>query len=297
MSDNKVPSEDDISLSSLRLFVAAVLLTIFKLVSLSKFVIRKRWGVLLAGMLAGGLVGFLYHLSGSGNYKITTVLTYSEFNKKVFSEIVADLQTLAITDSRSTLADKLKVPYEVADNIKKIEAQSFVEDPILKDTSSAPLFKIVISLKKPVDADSLQEALVNYLNNLPYGKALKEAKTKAYQDRLAFLNGQLSKLDSLKDEYVHYLATFKSPSTFYNNTFDPAGIYRQSYLIDSAREVTAVLLVSDTHLVSTVSGFKRTDNPEVLSQSVSIIGFVILGFLLAFIYALFAETNRRLNGV
>ncbi len=296
MSDNKVPSEDDISLSSLRLFLAAVLLAIFKLLSLSKFVVKKRWGLLLTGMLAGGLVGFLYHKSASGNYKITTVLAYSEFNKRVFSEVVADLETLIITDSRPTLAAKLKIPYEEAVNISKIEGQGFVEESMLKDTSSAMLFKVVVGLKKPVDVDTLQGALVNYLNDLPYVKLLKAAKTKVYEDRLVFLNAQLGKLDTLKDEYVRYLTNFKSPTTFYNNAFDPAAIYRQSYFLDSVKGAINLALVTDTHLVSTVSPFKPTENPEAISRAVSIIGFVLLGVLIAFICALLGELNKRLNG-
>jgi hypothetical protein len=296
MPDNKVTSEDDISLSSLQLFVAAFLRTIFKLLSLSKFVIKKSWALLLTGILAGGFVGFLYHMSGSGNYKVTTVLTYSEFNKRVFQELLADLETLVITDSKSTLASELKIPYEQAENISKIDGLSFLNESLLKDTSNALLFKIVVSLKKPVNVDSLQEALVNYLNNLPYVKQLKAAKTRAYEDRLAFLNVQLGKLDTLKDEYVHSLTIFKSPTTFYNNAFDPASIYRQSYVLDSLKDATNLLLVSDTHLVSTVSGFKPTENPQVLSRGMSIIAFVILGVGIAFICALFAELNKRLNG-
>lgn len=296
MPDNKVPSEDDISLSGLKMFVAATLRAIFKLLALSKFVIKKSWAFLLTGMLAGGLIGFLYHMSGSSNYKVTTVVAYSEFNKRVFEELLADLQTLVMTQSKSTLASELKIPYEQADNINKIYGESFLNESLLKDTSNAMLFKIVVSLKKPVNVDTLQEALVNYLNDLPYVKQLKAAKTKAYEDRLAFLDAQLGKLDTLKNEYVHSLAAFKSPTTFYNNAFDPASIYRQSYLLDSIRDATTVLLVSDTHLVSTVSGFKSTVNPEVISQSMSIIAFVLLGFLIAFVCALFAELNRRLNG-
>jgi hypothetical protein len=296
MPDNKVTSEDDISLSSLTMFIAAFLRAIFKLLALSGFVIKKSWALLLTGVLAGGLLGFLYHKSGSGNYKVTTVVSYSEFNKRVFGELLADLQTLVMTDSKSTLAADLKIPYDQADNISKIDGQSFLNESLLKDTSNAPLFKIVVSLKKPANVDSLQEALVNYLNDLPYVKQLKAAKTKTYEDRLAFLNAQLGKLDTLKNEYVHSLAAFKSPTTFYNNAFDPAAIYRQSYVLDSIKDATTLLLVSDSHLVSTVSGFKSTQKPEVISQSMSIIAFVLLGFLIAFIFALFAEINKRLNG-
>jgi hypothetical protein len=294
MPDNKVASEDYISFSA---FVAAALRAWFKLMSLSKFVIRKSWGSLLVGMLAGGLVGFLYHVSASGNYKVTAVVSYSEFNKRVFGEVLADLETLVITDSKSTLAAKLKIPYVVANNINKIEGQSFFNESLSKDTSNAMLFKIVVGLKKPVDVDTLQEALINYLNDLPYVKKLKEAKSEVYQDRLAFINGELGKLDTLKSEYVHYLSAFKTPSTFYNNTFDPGTLYRQSYILDSLKDATILLLVTDTHLVSTVSGFKPTENPEVISRSVSVIGCVLLGFFVAFIFALFAEINKRLNGV
>jgi len=296
MPDNKVHSEDDISLSSLQLLVAAFLRTIFKLLSLSKFVIKKSWALLLTGILAGGLVGFLYHMSGSANYKVTTVLAYSEFNKRVFEQLLNDLETLASTDSKSELATQLKISYEQAANINKIYGQSLLNESLLKDTSNAQLFTVVVGLKKPTAVDTLQEALVNYLNDLPYVKKLKAAKTKAYEDRLVFINEQLGKLDTLKNEYARSLTTFKSPTTFYNNAFDPAALYRQSYVLDSLKDATNVLLVSDTHLVSTVSGFKPTGRPQILSRSMSIIAFIILGFGIAFICALFAELNKRLNG-
>jgi hypothetical protein len=53
----------------------------------------------------------------------------------------------------------------------------------------------------------------------------------------------------------------------------------------------------NTHLISTVSGFEPTENPKVLPRSLSISGYVLLGLIVAFIFTLFAEINKRLNGI
>lgn len=295
MSETKIPSEDYITYNSIKSFIAGLFRFLFKCLWLCKAVLRKAWLFLLLGMFIGGLAGFLFHSVSPPRYKVQLLVHYSELNAKEFDDVLVQLQNLIVTGSRSTLASELKIPYSEAENISHIEGLSINDESLLKDTASARFFKIALSLRSPLAVDSnLEQALVNYINNLPYLKKLKETKMRLYRDRLVFIDSEMGKLDTLKTEYVHSLATFKAPTTFYNNAVDPAAIYRQSYRLDSLKEITLQELSMDEKTLLTVSGLKSTEAPSV-SKSASILKWIIAGFLIVFLFRLFAEVNRRLN--
>jgi hypothetical protein len=125
---------------------------------------------------------------------------------------------------------------------------------------------------------------------------LKAVKARVYEEQLAFINREQGKLDTLKSEYVRSLSSFRTLSSFYNNAFDPASIYRQSYVLDSLKSAITLQLNAESKFVSTVAGFKPAESPSGVSGFVSVVAFMLLGVVLVFISRLFAEINRTLNG-
>jgi hypothetical protein len=142
------------------------------------------------------------------------VVIHSELTKKTYAEILDQLDKLTTAGSRQKIAEELKLPVELAGNILSIDAKNINDLPLREDTSSKikQPFKIIVELKSNKASDSLQNAIINYVNNSPYIKRLKEQQNKSYIERISFIERELSKLDSLKDEYTRFLASSKSHS-------------------------------------------------------------------------------------
>lgn len=97
------------------------------------------------------------------------------------------------------LAQQLKISSEAAGDIQSI-SMTPMRDTFQLDTkdSALSLLKIRLVLKSVQHLDSIQWALVNYLENNEYAMKRKEARRKALEALKATLHYKLQSLDSLK---------------------------------------------------------------------------------------------------
>jgi len=118
---------------------------------------------------------------------------------KYCSLLLKNLNSLKDKKNKPVLAHQLKIGNEAAEDIQSISMSSMRDTFLIeKKDSTLSLFKITLVLKTMQNLDTIQSALVNYLENNEYALKRKEAKRKALQAMKANLNSKLESLDSLK---------------------------------------------------------------------------------------------------
>jgi len=132
-------------------------------------------------------------------YKTQGIFVSNILPGKYCSILLENLNSLKGEKNKSVLSNQLKVSSDVAGDIRSIDL-STMRDTFLIDRrdSTLSLFKITLILSSVQHLDSIQWALVNYLENNEYTIKRKEAKRKALEAMKANLNYKLQSLDSLK---------------------------------------------------------------------------------------------------
>lgn len=288
--------EDYISLSGFERGLRHLLRAFFWLLSYLQFVFIKARYYILIGLCAGLLWGYLYYITRPTLYRVSMVVEFNELTKKTYAEILDQLDNLARSGSGKTLAQELNVSDNTAFNIAFIDSKNMNDDPLESDTSTRRWqpFKIIVGIKSTVVSETLQGAMINYLNNTPHLKKIKQEQRKISQEKLAFINSELQKLDSLKLEYNRFLAK-PNAATFYNNAFNPAEVYVQSNSLANQKETLARSLNIDSAAVSVIDGFKVGSAPQSIGLLKSLLVFGGIGALAGYLIGFMRETKKKVN--
>jgi len=297
MSEQKINHEDQIYIPGIKNVIKQILGLFFWVFSFFALVANKNKLLLLCGLLIGLISGYIYYTTKPSFYKASMVVIHSELTKKTYAEILDQLDKLTTAGSRQKIAEELKLPVELAGNILSIDAKNINDLPLREDTSSKikQPFKIIVELKSNKASDSLQNAIINYVNNSPYIKRLKEQQNKSYIERISFIERELSKLDSLKDEYTRFLASSKVTATFYNNAFDPTDIYVHSSNLVNQKESLKNSLNIDGAAISVVDGLKVPSSPQTPSLLIYLLLFGGMGLIAGFMLGSFYEAEKKVS--
>ncbi|HTR28132.1 MAG TPA: hypothetical protein VMH27_02615 [Puia sp.] len=297
MNNKDTDRADQMNLSVLKYLVISVLTGFFRFLSFCGAVIRKRTIYLLSGLFLGlFLAMFYYYVAQTKYYQASMIVASTRLPKKSYAGIISQLNNLARSGSTDKLAAEMRVPATVAANIVYIDTRNMLDEPLEADTSSKlnESFQVLFGIRQNALADSIQSALISYLNNLPYLKKLTEVEQGTNRIKLDFLESELNRLDSLEGLYNRFLATSRVSSTFYNDAIDPAKIYDQSgRLLTALGEVRREIYV-DSSAVSLVDHIKtaNTTRSKSLSMLMIILGFG--GLAAGFLLGLMIETRKRL---
>lgn len=298
MQDKNIRSEDYISFSGVKGVLAQLLRFFITIIDFLFAVLFRNKFLIIVGLVFGLILGYIYYQSKRPTYQVSMIIEFTELNKKAFAEMLRQLNMLVRTQSDRELAQALRISVPMAKSIGFIDSKSMNDEPLDQDTTTTlgQTFKVVVGVTDNRIADTLDIVFERYLNNNPYLHRVKESQKKIYQEKLAFINSELSKLDSLKSEYNRFLASSKVSSTIYNNAFNPAEIYIQSNNLANQKEVILRWLELNAASVAVVDGFKSTANPQSASLTKLLVIFGLSGILLGFLIGMFRETKKRLVG-
>ena len=298
MSERNINHEDQIYVPGIKNIIKQILGLFFWVFSFFVLVANKSKLLLLCGLLIGLISGYVYYTTKPSFYKASMVVIYSELTKKTYAEILDQLDKFTTPGSKQQLAEELKLPVELASNILSIDATNINDEPLREDTSSKirQPFKIIVELKSNEASDNLQNAIINYMNNSPYIKRLKEQQNKSNIEKISFIDRELSKLDSLKDEYTRFLASSRISATFYNNAFNPTDIYIHSNNLVNQKASILNLLNVDGTAISVVDGFKVPSSPQTPSLLIYLLLFGGMGLIAGFILGSLYEAEKKISG-
>jgi len=296
MSNKDYLPEDQISLNNLRLTVRFLLKLFFRFCSFVGLVIEKGRFIMLVGLLVGAGIGATYYFNTPKYYKGTMIVTASRLYKKTFADIIEQLNSISSIKTGESLAGELNVSPQTAAQIRFFDSKNMLDSPLKEDTSTKrdQPFKIIIGLNSVDSIAQLQQALVDYLNNRPYLKHIREEEAKIYTAKLNQIENELAKIDSLKAEFNRFLATSKISATVYSSAINPAEIYEQSINLMREKENAQRVLMVDNYAVSVLDGFKV----NLSARPVPLVRLLILtgtmGIILGFVIAFLIETRKKI---
>lgn len=294
MTEPNNSSGDYISVETIK----GVFLNIFTIlagfVSFLLLSIKQYFLLIILIVITGLLAGYAYYSFSPSYYKAEMIVQHNELTRKTYHQIIEGLNNLIGSESYSKLATELKIPETSARKIGLIEAVSINNEPLIKDTSSKKIqsFKINAILSDNTIVDTLQLALVRYINNTPFLHNLKEGQKKIYSEQLSYIEKELERLDTLKEKYNRYLLTSKISTTFYNNDFDPAGIYKQSIKLSNQKENILQWFNNESEAISVIDGFKTPFTPQSKKLKNILLTGLLIGFLTGFFIALILSLKK-----
>jgi hypothetical protein len=280
MTASNIQPDDYISFSGLRSFLTGLFRFFFKCWRFAGDCVRDHYLLLITGVVLGGFAGWLYHAVFGQKYKVSMIVQYRALDKTIYRDIVSDINRMILYGSKQRVAIQLGVPLRLVDKVNKLGTADLNGRPLVDDpNTNFPIFEIVGELRSPEGADTLGDALVNYINGLPYLQSQITEQMKIRQDQLGFIQKEMANIDSLKRDNIH----------------DPASVYRQSFSLDSLRATIRTYLIHGDKALSEITAFRAADEPQSAPAVFVVVVLAVGGFLIAFLIAVFLELKTRLQ--
>ena len=208
---------------------------------------------------------------------------------KYCSILLQNLNAIKGTGNRPILAQQLKISNEAAEDIQGI-SMSNMRDTFLieKRDSTLSLFKITLTLRSIQHLDTIQWALVNYLENNEYAIKRKEARRRALESLKETLNTKIESLDSLK-KIVNSSIMPRSQGNgiILGEPIDPVSVYQaeMGYYREQLNIDQALATIDNIEVIQPFLKLSHTNYPDygrILSMfflvSLAFAGIVVLLF-------------------
>jgi hypothetical protein len=280
MTASNIQPDDYISFSGLRSFLTGLFRFFFKCCRLAGDSVRDHYWIVIMGVVLGGSAGWLYHTVFGQKYKVSMIVEYRALDKTIYRDIVSDINRMILYGSRQRVAAQLGIPLRLVEKVNKLGTADLNGKPLVDDpNTNFPIFEVTGELRSPEGADSLGDALINYINGLPYLQGEIAEQMKIHQDQLGFIQKELANIDSLKRD----------------NLLDPASVYRQSFSLDSLRASIRKYLIHGDKAISEITVFQAADEPQS-APVVFVVGVLALGgFLITFLIAVLMELRTYVH--
>jgi len=297
MNEENIKSEDHIDLPPLKKIAIQLLRSIFSVVDLSAEVIQKSKLLLLTGLVTGLAVGFSYYSSRPAYFEVSMIAESSAAYRKTLSEMIKSLNALIGSRSQGKLAAELDISEQQAMQISLIEMTGLSNESLENDTSTKynQPFKINARIHNPALTDTFQNAIEKYLDNKPSLKKIKDDQVRFYNEKLAYTDKELAKLDTLKTEYNRFLASSKITTTYYSNDVDPSTIYKQSTELINEKGTIMYWLSSNSKPLEVIDEFKSPVLPQSYSLVKSLSFGALIGLGICFFLGLYLELHRKIR--
>ena len=297
MNEENIQSDDHIDLPPLKKIAIQILRSIFSVIDLFAEVIQKSKLLLLTGLITGLAVGFSYYSSRPPYFEVSMIAESSAAYRKTLTEMIQSLNALIGSRSQGKLAVMLDISEQQARQISLIEMTGLSKESLENDTSTKynQPFKIIARIHNPVLTDTFQIAIEKYLNNKPTLKKVQDDQVRFYNEKLAYTDKELAKLDTLKTEYNRFLASAKITTTIYNNAVDPSTIYKQSNDLINEKGIILYWLSTNSKPVQVIDEFKSPALPQSYSLVKSLSFGALVGLGICFLLGLYLELHRKIR--
>lgn len=258
------------------------------------FLLRYRLWMLIV-IIAGVVTGVLNYKIGSAYYRVTMIVSSNEVPVRTYGQMMANLNTLAETGSYEVLSKSLKLSKEDCSKISSIGAVNMAGLDIRRDTSSATesSFLINMTVYDIGLIDSIQKAVLQYFNHNEYLTKMKDNDLQINRDRLAFIDNELKRVDSLMVEYNKFLGSGRAATSFYNNAFNPADLYDVSNDYSLERGKVMSLILQKQAPLMTIDGVKASLAPASITLKNSILLYTGIFFFAGWLLAGIFDISRK----
>ena len=296
-TNKEIEKDDQMNLSVLRYLTISFLRGFFRFLTFSSFVARRQKFFLLTGLFLGLLFAMVYYyFAQTRYYQASFMVASSRLTNRGYAGIINQLNILAKSGSGDRLAGELQLSPADAGSILYFDSKNMQDEELEKDTSTRlqGTFEIMIGIRNPGSADTVQKALVRYINTLPYLKALSSVERTNNEEKVAYILADLARLDSLKVIYNRFLSTSKISATVYNDALDPANLFKQSALLLTDLQEARRKLYAESHPIELLDTVKIANTTRSKSLMALLFELGFCGVLAGFLIGLLIETRKRL---
>lgn len=293
MEQNKLAA-DDISINSIKDSLLSFFLTLYRLIKSFTDFVKGNLKTIVIPVFIIGLLGSVFAFVSPKVYNLKMTVIPTELSRKMYADQFLQLNKLIKTKSYSRLTKELGLPETTLKKLVTINCSDLYDEPLLNDTTiyDHDPFTVYVKVIDNSIADTLQLALINYVNNNPYLVSLKKIQERIYTEKLLFVESEQRKLDSLKIVYNNSLATAGNKAMFYNNAFNPADLYSKSTEYQSQKDFIYTWMGENKYPLRVVDGFKPAQKADSLSRPVIIILSLFAGFVVGIFIAAYKELGR-----
>jgi hypothetical protein len=289
------PSSESLMPVSFASLLSLIFIDLLKLLRKGVYFLYRNKIVLGLATIAGIVVGVLFYRVTPLSYKLTMIVKPTEMNGKIFGQMLSSLDNLARSSSYDELAKNFNISREMAPKIASISGQTLQGIDLIKDTSQNydKPFIIELVVKDNNISEVMQSAILTYFNNNRYLNKLKNDKALLYTDKIAFLDSELMKVDSLKTSFNNFLALSKTPSMYYNNAMDPVSAYTTSSSLYNERNAIKEWLQQNREVLVQVDGFKPSKVPNSKGPITFVLLYGVVFFLLGCLIILLVQVIKQ----
>lgn len=252
----------------------------------------KRWYLLLLFTVLGAAVGVGLFYTTRPVYTSTLTLASNTLANDFCADIINNLNLIIKDKSPEVLAKNLKISVSTAKSVKELEFNNYDEKlkKIYKDKDTVVLgrpFKIKAYLYNNTSFDTIQTALVNYLENNEYATTRKQIRLENIKTLKGTIKKQISELDSLKAKVTSDVTPRGTTAGgfVFGEPLDPINIFKQEItLLEKDLLLTRdLVLIDNIQIIQEFTPRALPDSPR-LKRNMLMYGLIscMIGFLLAF---------------
>ena len=280
-------------------FFSSIWNGLINLIKNSITILKKRWGLIFIFSLIGAGSGLGLFYITRPVYSSSTVLSSGTLTNEFCSDMIINLDLLIRDKTPEILAKKLDISISSAKSIKDIEFDNYDEKLKKryenKDTVVLGLpFRVRVFAYTNTVFDTLQTALVTYLENNKFALKRKEIKIANLNSLREKLKNDIIQLDSLKITVGSNMLPRGTQNGFvFGEPIDPMNMFKQEIILFkedlSARKE---LQLSDN--IQIIQEFSPRAKPDYPRRRNNLIYGFIVGFILGLSVAFSLERKKLL---
>ena len=262
-------------------------------------VIRKRFILCIMISILGIGVGIGLFFVQKPVYVSVLTLSSSVLNNDFCEDLILGLQSIVEDDTPELLAQRLNISVQSAKEIKKIQFHNYSEKLKKKYTDHDTVvlglpFIIKADVYNPSVFDTLQKALVNYLENNDYALKRKAISKQNIISMKGKIINEIHDLDSLKFIIASSMAPRGKENGFvFGQPLDPINTFREGIgLFKEELNLNTSLILSDN--IQVIEDFVPRIKPDSPRLVRNIFIYGVGGFLLGLIISFYIERKNIL---
>jgi uncharacterized protein involved in exopolysaccharide biosynthesis len=296
--ENNVNKNEEIDLREIFKSIKGFFFSIWNSINNIIILFKKRF-VLVLILIALGVGGGIGLFSIMPPIYISTLTLSSKALSNDFcSDLIAELSAVVEDQTPVLLAKKLRIDTAIAKKIKRIDFYNYDErlKEKYKDKDTVVLgrpFKIKVCASENTIFDTLQKALVNYLENNEYALKRKEIKKQENILMREKIITEIKELDSLKNVVTANLLPRGTQTGFvFGQPIDPIGIYKEgiNYFQKELDLNKEMILIDNIQVINDFSARAKPDSPRIWKTTTA---GGIAGLLLGLFLASMLEKRKK----
>jgi capsular polysaccharide biosynthesis protein len=199
-------------------------------------------------------------------------------------QLIKDLETLKQANDSKKLAQVLEISEEQARSLKNITARRVEDKNNQIDSTSTVIVEFETS--KPKDYETIQNALVKYISEMPYVKKENALFLQQQEELYQTIQNQLRRLDSMHTTLISTINITKDKQVIINS------IYTE--IVSLKKEQLAVKReLQYPEAVRIIEPVRPISKPVKASPQKNTLVGSFTGLFLAVFYIFFAEMKKR----